>query len=59
MLSPFFKKTKPDLLRRLNRTAARGELRYWVAVLGRAARYGDMVGDRITPENVQQLTQDL
>lgn len=54
-----FAATEPDLLRRMNRTAAKGEFRYWVSILERAMRYRNVIGDAIQPEHVALLTEDL
>lgn len=58
-LHPVFAATDAALLQRMNRLYARGEIRYWMAVLARVFRYSDMIGVRIEPDHVEFLTDDL
>lgn len=58
-MSPVFAATDPTVIRQINRTAARGEFRYWAAVLGRVHMYGDLFEGGISEGQVGLLTEDL
>lgn len=55
-MHPLFAASDPDLLRRLNRRFARGELRRWAKLLARALRYD--IGTAIELEHVDVLCED-